>query len=172
MAPPIDSTGRSMRYRFCHMGWHGSYPQEQSTKVHFAINLRNAKAIGLTFLLTLLGRPDEELECGWSLRLNRPCRLLLRLVHCSGWSGSWSRGANGCAQGTDLPQWRVDRPLATAQSTAEDVKGFGCRPMTDGAANTEAGGRRPKASKERNRGKWHAVVPGALWRFERGRRGA
>jgi hypothetical protein len=52
------------------MGRYGSYPQgEQSTKVYFAINLRAAKAIGLTFLLTLLGRPDEVLECGWSLRL-------------------------------------------------------------------------------------------------------
>jgi hypothetical protein len=38
--------------------------------------------------------------------------------------------------------------------------------MTGGAGNTEAGGRRRKASKERNRGKWHTVVPGALWRFE------
>jgi len=46
-------------------------------------------------------------------------------------------------------------------------------PADDGrAANTEARGRRTKASKERNRGKWHAVVPGALWGFERGRRGA
>ena len=37
-------------------------------------------------------------------------------------------------------------------------------PADDGrAANTEAGGRRPKASKERNRGRWRAVVPGALW---------
>ena len=34
-------------------------------------------------------------------------------------------------------------------------------PADDGrAANTEARGRRTKASKERNRGKWHAVVPG------------
>ncbi len=33
-------------------------------------------------------------------------------------------------------------------------------PADDGrAANTEARGRRAKASKERNRGKWHAVVP-------------
>ena len=52
------------------------------------------------------------------------------------------------------------------------VKGFGCRPMTGRAANTEAGGRRPKASKEGNRGKWDAVVPRALWEFERGGRGA
>jgi len=52
------------------------------------------------------------------------------------------------------------------------VKRFGCRPMTDGAADTEAWGRRPKASKEGNRGKWHAVVLRALWGFERGRRGA
>ena len=35
--------------------------------------------------------------------------------------------------------------------------------MTDGAADTEAWGRRPKASKEGNRGKWHAVVLRALW---------
>ena len=38
------------------------------------------------------------------------------------------------------------------------VKGFGCRPLTDVAARTEAGGRRPKASKEGNRGKWRCVV--------------
>ena len=50
------------------------------------------------------------------------------------------------------------------------VKGFGCRPLTDDAANTEARGRRPKASKEGNRGKWQAVVPRALWGFGCGRR--
>ncbi|HMH62224.1 MAG TPA: hypothetical protein VK561_13175, partial [Bradyrhizobium sp.] len=60
-----------------------------------------------------------------------------------------------------------DQRMMTAR-----VKGFGCRPLTDGAANTEAWGRRPKASKEGNRGKWHAVVLRALWGFERGRRGA
>ena len=52
------------------------------------------------------------------------------------------------------------------------VKGFGCRPLTDWAANTEAWGRRPKASKEGNRGKWQAEVPRALWGFACGRRGA
>src|SRR5947207_10425566 len=56
--------------------------------------------------------------------------------------------------------------------TFENAKGFGCRPMTDGAADTEAWGRGPKASKEGNRGKWHAVVLRALWGCERGRRGA
>jgi len=55
--------------------------------------------------------------------------------------------------------------------TFENAKGFGCRPMTDGAADTEAWGRGPKASKEGNRGKWHAVVQRALWGFEHGRRG-
>jgi hypothetical protein len=45
-----------------------------------------------------------------------------------------------------------------------------CRPLTDDAANTEARGRRPKASKEGNRGKWQAVVPRALWGFGCGRR--
>jgi hypothetical protein len=57
-------------------------------------------------------------------------------------------------------------------SKADSVKGFGCRPMTDGAANAKAWGRRPKASKEGNRGKWQVVVPRALWGFARGRRGA
>jgi hypothetical protein len=52
------------------------------------------------------------------------------------------------------------------------VKGFGCRPLTDGASTTEAWGRRPKPSKEGNRGKWQAVVPRALWGFARGGRGA
>src|SRR5437667_11564061 len=51
------------------------------------------------------------------------------------------------------------------------VKGFGWRPLTDGAANAKSGRRRPKASKEGNRGKWHAVVQRALWGFEHGRRG-
>ena len=43
--------------------------------------------------------------------------------------------------------------VLTARISAP-VKGFGCRPMTDGAANAKAGGRRPKASKEGNRGKY------------------
>jgi len=38
--------------------------------------------------------------------------------------------------------------------------------MTGDAANFAAWGRRPKASNERNRGKWHAVVERALWGFE------
>jgi hypothetical protein len=58
------------------------------------------------------------------------------------------------------------------RSLAANVKGFGCRPLTDGAATTEALGRRPKASKEGNRGKWQAVVPRALWGFAHGRAGA
>ena len=33
------------------------------------------------------------------------------------------------------------------------VKGFGCRPMTDGTPDSAAWGRRPKASNEGNRGK-------------------
>ena len=51
-------------------------------------------------------------------------------------------------------------------------KSFGCRPVTDGTADTEAWSRRPKASKEGNRGKWQAVVPRALWGFACGGRGA
>jgi hypothetical protein len=43
------------------------------------------------------------------------------------------------------------------------VKGFGCRPMTDGAANSAAGGRRTKASKERNRGKGYEMGCGARY---------
>src|SRR5712691_7046967 len=67
-----------------------------------------------------------------------------------------------------VPFLSFERAAIRAAGT---VKGFGCRPMTEGAANTEAGGRRPKASKEGNRGKWDAVVPRSLWGFERGRRG-
>jgi hypothetical protein len=43
------------------------------------------------------------------------------------------------------------------------VKGFGCRPMTDGAANSAAWGRRPKASKEGNRGKGYEMGCGARY---------
>ena len=37
-------------------------PIQQATKIEFAINMNTAKALGVTFPITLLGRADEVIE--------------------------------------------------------------------------------------------------------------
>jgi len=40
----------------------GEHPVQQSTKVEMFLNLRTAKALGITVPLPLLGRADEVIE--------------------------------------------------------------------------------------------------------------
>jgi putative tryptophan/tyrosine transport system substrate-binding protein len=37
-------------------------PVEQSVKIELVLNMKTAKALGITFPLTLLGRVDEVIE--------------------------------------------------------------------------------------------------------------